>query len=427
MSRPIHGRLARSWLLASALAVALPLAASPLAARAQSLALNQALARAAQADPNRPAVEARLKAADAGARQAGVRANPVVGVELEDLTGTGPYSLIDRAQATVYYQQSLERGGKREARTALARTEVDLVRLRHQTKVLDLLEEVELAWVEALAAEARVRLARTRLEIAERARGEVDRRVKAARDPLFAGARADAQVAEARIALSQAQMTADTARRTLAGYWNGGVDFEIDPAALEDTSAALDVAGEPSSVDLALLDAERQTATAKVRLEETKAVQDPTWRAGLRYLNDGRDMAVVVGGSIPLASHDTNRGAIERAQAERTAADADLLSGKVLRERRIARLQADLAARVSEAARIQAEVLPAAERTVALVRDGFNRGGFSYLDVIEAQKALIDARSRRLDALKAFHADRALLARLTGRHAALIPASETVR
>ena len=427
MSRPIHGRRARSWLLASAFAVALPLASLPLAAQAQSLALNQALARAAQADPTRPAVEARLKAADAGARQAGVRANPVVGVDLEDLTGTGPYSLVDRAQATVYYQQNLERGGKREARTALARTEIDLVRLRHQTKVLDLFKEVELAWVEAMAAEAQVRLARTRLDIAERAQGEVDRRVKAARDPLFAGARADAQVAEARIALSQAQMTADTARRTLAGYWNGGVDFEIDPAALEDMSAAQDIAGEASPVDLALLDAERQTATARVRLEETKAVQDPTWRAGLRYLNEGRDMAVVVGGSIPLARYDTNRGAIERAQAERTAADADLLSGKVLRERQIARLQADLAARASEARRIEAEVLPAAERTVALVREGFNRGGFSYLDVIEAQKVLIDARSRRLDALKAFHTHRAQLARLTGRHAALIPASETVR
>ncbi|HQR90145.1 MAG TPA: TolC family protein [Caulobacter sp.] len=156
-------------------------------------------------------------------------------------------------------------------------------------------------------------------------------------------------------------------------------------------------------------------------------MQDPTWRAGLRYLNEGRDMAVVVGGSIPLARYDTNRGAIERALAERTAADADLLSGKVVRERQIARLQADLAARASEARRIEAEVLPAAERTVALVREGFNRGGFSYLDVIEAQKVLIDARSRRLDALKAYHTHRAQLARLTGRHAALIPASETVR
>lgn len=427
MSRPIHGRFTRSWLLASAFAVALPIVSLPLVAQAQSLTLDQALARAAQADPTRPAVEARLKAADAGARQAGVRANPVIGVDLEDLTGTGPYSLVDRAQATVYYQQSLERGGKREARTSLARIEIDLVRLRHETKVLDLFREVELAWVEAMAAEAQVRLARTRLDIAERAQGEVDRRVKMARDPLFAGARADAQVAEARIVLSQAQMTADTARRTLAGYWNGGVDFEIDPAALEDTAAAQDIAGEAAPVDLALLDAERQTAAARVRVEETKAVQDPTWRAGLRYLNEGRDMAVVVGGSIPLARYDTNRGAIERAQAERTAADADLLSGKVLRERQIARLQADLAARASEARRIEAEVLPAAERTVALVREGFNRGGFSYLDVIEAQKVLIDARSRRLDALKAYHTHRAQLARLTGRHAALIPASETVR
>ena len=84
-------------------------------------------------------------------------------------------------------------------------------------------------------------------------------------------------------------------------------------------------------------------------------------------------------------------------------------------------------ARASEARRIEAEVLPAAERTVVLVREGFNRGGFSYIDVIEAQKVLIDARSRRLDALKAFHTNIALLARLTGRHAALIPNSETVR
>ncbi|WP_419251858.1 TolC family protein [Caulobacter sp. ErkDOM-YI] len=417
-----HGRATRSWLLASAFAVALPLAA-----QAETLGLPQALARAAQSDPTRPAVEARLKAADAGARQAGVRQNPVVGVELEDLTGTGPYSMIDRAQATVYYQQSVDRGGKRQARTALARTEIDLVRLRYQVQVLDLFQTVELAWVEALVAEAQVSLARTRLDIAQRAQGEVDRRVKVARDPLFAGARADTQVAEARIALSQAQMAADTARRSLASHWDGDGDFDLDPAVLDDTSVADQVAGEASATDLAVLDAERQAATARVRLEETKAVQDPTWRAGLRYLNEGRDMAVLVGGSIPLARHDTNRGAIERAQAERTAADVDLVSGKVLRERRIARLQAGLAARASEARRIEAEVLPAAERTVALVREGFNRGGFSYLDVIEAQKVLIDARSRRLDALKAFHTDRALLARLTGRHAALIPASETVR
>jgi outer membrane protein, heavy metal efflux system len=264
------------------------------------------------------------------------------------------------------------------------------------------------------------------LTIAERAQAEVSRRVKAARDPLFAGARADAQVAEARIALAQARTGATNARRALAAFWGGG-DAEVDPAVLEDLSAADQAAGPASAVDLALFEAQRGVASARVRVEESKAVQDPTWRAGLRYLNEGGEVAAIVGGSIPLGRHDTNRGAIEQARAAQTAADLDLVGARTVLERKIAALQATLAQKAAEARRIQAEVVPANARTVELVRDGFNRGGFSYLDVLEAQKALIDARSRRLATLKSFQIDRAQLDRLTGAHASLVPASEASR
>lgn len=416
-----HGRAPRSWLLATALALA-----APLSAYAEPLTLPDALSRAAQADPARPALAARLNAAEAGARQAAVRPNPVIGVEVEDLAGSGPYSLVDRAQTTVYYEQSQERGGKRSARAALARGDISMVRLRDDVRVLDLFHEVELAWIDAVAAEAEARLAGDRLALVERTQTEVGRRVKAARDPLFAGARADAQVAEARIAQAQAQAAAANARRALAAFWGGG-DAEIDPAVLEDLSAADQAAGPASAVDLALFEAQRGVASAKVRVEESKAVQDPTWRAGLRYLNEGGDVAAIVGGSIPLGRYDTNRGAIEQARAAQAAADLDLVGARTVLERKIAALQASLAQKAAEARRIKAEVLPANARTVDLVRDGFNRGGFSYLDVLEAQKALIDARSRRLATLKSFQIDRAQLDRLTGAHASLVPASETAR
>ena len=416
-----QGRALRSWLLATALALA-----TPILACADPLTLPEALSRAAKADPSRPALAARLDAAEAGARQAAVRPNPVVGVEVEDLAGSGSYSLIDRAQATVYYQQSHERGGKRAARGALARSDISLTRLRDDVRVLDLLHEVELAWIDAVAAEAEARLAADRLAIAQRAQAEVNRRVKAARDPLFAGARADAQVAEAKIALSQAQAKATNARRAVAAFWGGG-DIEIDAAALEDLSPADQVAGPASATDLALIEAQRGVAAARVRVEQSKAVQDPTWRAGLRYLNDGGDVAAIVGGSIPLGRYDTNRGAIDQARAAQTAADLDLIGAKTVLERKIAAVQASLAQKAGEARRIEAEVVPANARTVDLVRDGFNRGGFSYLDVIEAQKALIDARARRLVVLKSFQIDRAQLDRLTGAYASMVPASETAR
>lgn len=421
MSALHQGRAMRSWLLATALALA-----APVSTYAQPLGLSEALSRAAKADPARPALRSRLNAAEAGVRQASVRPNPVVGVEVEDLTGTGSYSLVDRAQATVYYQQSHERGGKRAARAALARSDIAQVRLRDDVRVLDLLHDVELAWIEAVAAEAEARLAADRLKLAERAQAEVSRRVRAARDPLFAGARADAQVAEARIALAETQARAANARRALAAFW-GGAEVEVDPATLEDVAVADQVAGPPSATDLALLEAQRGVAAAKVRVEESKAIQDPTWRAGLRYLNDGGDVAAIVGGSIPLGRYDTNRGAIDQARAAQTAADLDLIGAKAVFERKIAAVQASLAQKAGEARRIETEIVPANARTVDLVRDGFNRGGFSYLDVIEAQKALIDARARRLAVLKSFQIDRAQLDRLTGAYASLLPASETSR
>lgn len=416
-----QGRAPRSWLLATALALA-----TPLLAYAEPMTLPEALSRAAKADPSRPALAARLDAAEAAVRQAAVRPNPVVGVEVEDVAGSGSYSLIDRAQATVYYQQSHERGGKRAARSALARSDISLTRLRDDVRVLDLLHEVELAWIDAVAAEAEARLAADRLAIAQRAQAEVNRRVKAARDPLFAGARADAQVAEAGITLSQAQAKAANARRAVAAFWGGG-EIEIDAAALEDLSPADQVAGPASATDLALIEAQRGVAAARVRVERSKAVQDPTWRAGLRYLNDGGDVAAIVGGSIPLGRYDTNRGAIDQARAAQTAADLELIGAKTVFERKIAAVQASLAQKAGEARRIEAEVVPANARAVDLVRDGFNRGGFSYLDVIEAQKALIDARARRLAVLKSFQIDRAQLDRLTGAYASLVPASETTR
>src|SRR3546814_1658990 len=105
----------------------------------------------------------------------------------------------------------------------------------------------------------------------------------------------------------------------------------------------------------------------------------------------------LVGGSIPLGGRQANRGNVERAQAERLAAEAELAVARVERKREINRLVAQRAALVTEIGRIDREVLPSAERAVVLVRDGFNRGGtaFTFLEVAQAQQA--DRKSTRLN------------------------------
>lgn len=396
---------------------------SSLPATAETLTLGEALSRVARGDPAIAVGEAQLRAAEASVRQAGVRPRDVVGVDIEDFAGTGPYSPVDRSQTTAWYERIWERGGKREARIGSARSDGEVAGQRRRSRMLDLFERVQSAWVEALAAEAAVPIAEDRLAVATRLERDVALRVQRAVDPLFARERARTAVAQARIARDQAVETARIARASLSAWWAGSADFHLDAAAFTATDNAPPVR---TIADLALLEAERAAAQARIRLAEANSASDPTVRAGVRHFGQGNEVALVVGGSIPLGGRQANRGNVERAQAERLAAEAELAAAQAEHKREIDRLTAQRAAIQSEIGRIDREVLPAANRAVTLVRDGFDRGGtaFTFLEVGQAQQTVIDARTRRIELLRRYHLDGVRLDRLTGRHAPLLTNTE---
>lgn len=419
-----HARIpARRIPFGAVTAAALALfAAPPLAA--QDLALADVLARASRADPSQEVTGARVAAGEASIRQAEVGPRPVIGVDVEDFAGTGPYSPIDRSQTTAWYERTWERGGKREARVGAARAELSSVALRGRLRTLDYLAQVQTTWVEALAAQAAVTIAEERLAFAERNARDIGYRVDRAVDPLFADERARTAVAQARIALDQARETARIARANLAAFWGGGEDFGLDLAPFQAFAPVAYEGGD--TPDLALLAAERDTAEARVRLEETRSVTDPTVRAGVRHFGQGNEVALVVGGSIPLGGRQANRANVERARSERGAAEAEIAVARIERQREIDRLVAERRAIATEIGRIDREVLPGAERTVAMIHAGFNRGGtaFTLLELAEAQRVVTDARARRIELLRRFHLAGARLDRLTGRHLSLVASAE---
>lgn len=394
---------------ALAAALALPFTAGA----ADRLSLTDAFQRAVAADPSLPAAGARVDAAVAGERQSGASPNPSLGLEVENFAGSGALTGFDEAETTLSYEQQIELGGKRDARMGLARREREAAEARVTVARLNLLEQVQIAYGEALAADAEVRLAEKRLEVARFLEREVARRIASARDPEFAGERAKSQVASAELALEQAKLNASAALQRLGSYWAGGGGYRLDMRIFEatDVPAAAEAA---ASADLTVLEAERAASAARVSVERSKSVADPTLSLGVRHFGRNDDVAVVVGGSIPLTIFDDNRGNVDRAAAEQRAADLDLASYRVGRDREILRLRSELAIAAAEVRQLDAKIIPAAERAAKLVLDGFSRGAFTYLDVTEAQRALNDERARRIAVLRAFHASKATLDRLLG-------------
>src|SRR3546814_15751227 len=116
-------------------------------------------------------------------RQADVRPRDVIGVDVEDFAGTGPYSPTDRSQTTAWYERTWERGGKREARVGSARSELEVAQQRGPLRMLDVLGPVQAAWLDVLAAHAALPVADARPAVPTRLEREVAPLVGGALDP----------------------------------------------------------------------------------------------------------------------------------------------------------------------------------------------------------------------------------------------------
>ena len=385
-------------------------------ASAQTYTLEEAVRTAVANSPQGEATAARLDGLNAARSAADTNPAPTIEGTVENI-GTPGFS---QWQIDGTYNQRLERGGKRAARVGLAQGDIAVAEAEALVRRLDLASEVQALYVEAQAAALSLELARSRVEIAETLANEVQRRVDEARDPLFAGTRARTQLAEARVDLGLAEHAFEAALARLALLTGGdpGSIGVVTSGFLEAEEIA-SISADLTPVDLAVFQARRERADANYRLQEANSRTDPTVFAGPRLFGNG-DVAVIAGFSLPLPNRALNRANIDRAAAEQRQVEADLAVERFQRRRQIALAAERVEEARHEAEAIQEQVVPGAEQTLREVRAGYNRGGFTFLDVSIAQTALHEARVRFVDALAEYHQAKVDYDRLTGRFIELV-------
>lgn len=385
-------------------------------ASAQTYTLEEAVRTAVANSPQGEASAARLDGLNAARNAADTNPAPTIDGTVENI-GTPGFS---QWQIDGTYNQRLERGGKRAARVGLAQGDIAIAEAEALVRRLDLASEVQALYVEAQAAALSLELAKSRVDIAETLANEVQRRVDEARDPLFAGTRARTQLAEARVDLGLAEhgFAAALARLALLTGGDPGSIGVVTSGFLEADEIAT-TSADLTPVDLAVFQARRARADANYRLQEANSRTDPTVFAGPRLFGNG-DVAVIAGFSLPLPNRALNRANIDRAAAEQRQVEADLAVERFQRRRQIALAAERVEEARHEAEAIQEQVVPGAEQTLREVRAGYNRGGFTFLDVSIAQTALHEARVRFVDALAEYHQAKVDYDRLTGRFIELV-------
>ena len=385
-----------------------PRAAEP----AAPLTLKAALELALGANPDLSAAGRELDAVEATITQARVRPNPQISTLIEDTQRS-------TRTTTLQLNQPIELGGKRAARIEAAERGRDAASAELDAKRAEIRAAVMTAFFDVLTAQERLRLVQSSVLLAQHATLAASRRVAAGKvSPVQ---ETKARVAEVGVWVESFQATSELniARKRLAATWGSpSPRFERAEGPVE-TLPTLPALGELNTrlanapgLQRARLEVNRRQALAQV--ERTRRIPDVTVSLGTKRNEElGRNQAIF-GISIPIPVFDRNQGNLLEALRRTDKARDELIATEVRLGGELAQAHERLNAARQEVDALQNDILPGAQSAYDAATKGFELGKFSFLEVLDAQRTLLQAKSQYLRTLTEGHRAAAEIERVLG-------------
>ena len=370
-----------------------------------SLTLPEAIEHTLAKNPELQVFPLREKALQGKAQTEALRPALEAGIEVENFAGSGDYSGTEAMDTTLSLSSVLELGQKRDARMAVADARLDRLRAEQEVAALDASGEVARRFLDALAAQERLALAREAEKLAGETVQAVKRRAEAGGGSQADVFRANASLEQARLASAHAASTARANRILLASLWG-----EVEPDFLTVSGDLLAVG---SQEPVASLYSETRLKDAEVRMAQANGKRDINWSAGVRQLNETDDTALVASMSVPLFSGRRNAGALQAAQAEKD--EAAFVQDATLKQLK-ARLQALHGQRqqsLDEVHALKKSVIPLLEQALQFSRTAFSNGQLGYQEWLVSRQELLSAQLALLDAADEAHRLRIDIEQLT--------------
>jgi cobalt-zinc-cadmium efflux system outer membrane protein len=402
------------WLLLVAVA------AAPGFARAQTpaaeLTVEELIVRALADNPDVKAARIEVEAATARVQQAGLRPNPML--ELG-----GQKALSPDNNLTVGLSLPLDLNGRKEGRVAVAERELDTKRRQVADRERRLRADVRMKAGELLAAQRGLRVTEDLLRVNRDGLSVIGNRVREGAAPsldenlqLVEVNRLDAgrQLGQARVEIAALQLKALVGMAPDSPLVLKG-DLRPSPLLLNPSEAMQRAISDRA--DLAAARAEVATAMAMVRKEQAEARWDASINVGYQRQDVGfalngltssgatrpiQDVFHYFGGgvSIMLPVRNRNQGNIAAAEAAVRAAERRVEFAILTIQQEVASAFTQHEAAQRSLAIYERGVRDVAGRNLEVVRQSYQLGRGSLLDVIAEQRRYIEVENGYTDALK---------------------------
>lgn len=384
-----------------------------------TLTLDQAIINVLELSPLLKAADYESKAAAARIRIAQQSAVYRTSVEFENFGGSGINNGSDSLETTLSLSKVLELGDKARLRGELSHSKAMLLNNEQDSRRLDLLADATKRFIHIITDQERLAIAKDSFVLAEKTLKVVKRRVKAGKSHTAEQRRAGIALARRKLELEHAEHELQTSRIKLATLWGDtSFNFTTAEADLFDIENAIPFEILASQLehnpDLLRFATEKRIASTRTELARSGRQLDIEVTGGVRHFNATDDTGFVVSLNIPLGSSSRASPGIEEAEM------AGLRDPYVYEQRRLElyatlfEVHQEIKHAIDAVMTLDKTIIPQAELALKDYEKGYAAGRYSFIELTEAQRSLLDSRLESVMAASDYHRYRIEIDRLTG-------------
>jgi len=372
-----------------------------LAEQVDGLTVESLEAIATNSNPSILRANAEIAAARGRAYQAGLRPNPKVGFDFQQLGSDG---LAE--QYGVLVQQEVVRGQKLQLNRSIALHEVAAVEQAWVAQRQRVLTDVRIAYVRALRATKQLKLSKQLVEIGRQA-------IDVSKELLNIGEISRAELLQAEIEVESAEIVLRNAENNQKAVWRelaaviGQESLQVQPLAGNLSSSGGDLQFEQSlqnllskSPEVAALFSEIERARCNLKRQQAEVKPNVTVQGLINWrdngIGGGPDGAITV--AMPLPLWNKNQGAIREARYQLDAAQHALSQVELELKQRLTPVFQQYRNSQEEVRRYEARILPKIAETLELTRKAYELGQVNFTSLLLVQRTYANTQLAHLEA-----------------------------
>jgi len=369
----------------------------------EKLTLETLESMALAASPSVQRASALVWAARSRALQAGLKPNPEVGIDFQQLGSAG---LAE--QYGVLVSQEIVRPRKLQLDRSIAQHEANQLSWQLQAERQRVLNDVRMTYIRALRAERQLALTRDLVEIGQKG-------VEIATELMRAKEVSRADVLQAELEVETANILHQNARNTRLAVWRelsalvgreamspqpleGDIEQTSDGLIFEEALSR--IRGQSPEVTAALARIERARCNLQRQLIETKPNLSFQGLVNWRDNGTGGDPNGALTLSFPIPICNQNQGAIGEARYQLAAAQRELRRIELALGQRLAPVFQRYSNAAEQVDRFRNRILPKAAETLQLTRQSYELGEVSYVNLLTVQHTYANNQLAYLDAME---------------------------